>query len=148
MEKIRIRDKQINISDNFFESIETIFLIKNTKTLCQFNVADLDPGWKIQIRDPEWKNPDPGSRIIIQDPQRWVQEDADLGDGSVTLHESLALAVDEVAALAPATLRDEAARPVDSSRVELHKLHVLHHRPPTNNQLLFIYKVFLVRGKI
>jgi len=66
------------------------------------------------------------------------QEDADLGDGRVSLHESLALAVDEVSALAPAPLSDEAARPVDSSRVELHKLHVLHHRPPTNNQLIFL----------
>ncbi len=100
--------------------------------------ADTVPSWpwirdgKILIRYVY-----PGSATL-------VEEDADLGDGSVSLHESLALAVDEVSALAPAPLRDEAARAVDSSRVELHKLHVLYHRPPTNYHLIFIYKVFII----
>ncbi len=48
-----------------------------------------------------------------------------LGVGRVALHEALALRVDQEAALTTAALGDETARAVDTSRVELHELHVL-----------------------
>ncbi len=43
----------------------------------------------------------------------------------ITLHEPLALAVDEVAAFAARAFRDEAARAIDAGGVELHELHIL-----------------------
>ena len=45
--------------------------------------------------------------------------------GSVAFHETLPLGVGEIAALTPRTLGDQHASPVDSSRMELHELHVL-----------------------
>ena len=48
-----------------------------------------------------------------------------LGDGGVLLHEALAEAVEQVAALAAGALGDEAPGAVDAGRVELDKLHVL-----------------------
>ena len=48
---------------------------------------------------------------------------------SVALHEALALAVGEIAALAARALGDEHARAVDSGRVELDELHVLQRKP-------------------
>ena len=59
-----------------------------------------------------------------------------LGDRSVSLHEALPLAVDQVAALSPAALSNQAASAIDPSGVELNKLHVLqvgghqYHRVP------------------
>ncbi len=51
-----------------------------------------------------------------------------LHGGGVALHEALALAVGEVAALAARALRDEAAGAVDAGGVELHELHVLQRQ--------------------
>jgi hypothetical protein len=45
---------------------QQFFWIQNTEILCQFNVTDPDPGWKIQ--DPELKMPDPGWKIQTRDP--------------------------------------------------------------------------------
>merc|ERR1719512_439794 len=52
-----------------------------------------------------------------------------LGDRGVSLHEPLALAVDEVTSLASAALSHKAASAVDAGRVELDKLHVLVGEP-------------------
>jgi hypothetical protein len=51
----------MNIPDNIFESLETIFWVKKLK----FFDTDSDP-----IRDR--KNSDPGSAINIPDPHHWV----------------------------------------------------------------------------
>lgn len=48
-----------------------------------------------------------------------------LGDGRIAFHEPLALRVDEVAALASAAFRDEAASAVYSGRMELDEFEVL-----------------------
>mmetsp|Transcript_27816 Transcript_27816/g.68381 ORF Transcript_27816/g.68381 Transcript_27816/m.68381 type:complete len:665 (+) Transcript_27816:128-2122(+) len=52
-----------------------------------------------------------------------------LGGGRVPLHEALALAVAQHAALAAGPLRDEAPGAVDARGVELHKLQVLQRQP-------------------
>ena len=52
-----------------------------------------------------------------------------LGDRGVSLHEPLALTVDEVTSLASAALSHEAASAVDTGWVELDKLHVLVGEP-------------------
>jgi hypothetical protein len=48
-----------------------------------------------------------------------------LGIGRVALHETLAGAVGEIAALAARTFGDQATRAVDTRRVELHEFHIL-----------------------
>jgi hypothetical protein len=48
---------RMNIPDNFSESLETVFWVKI------FQFFDADPIFL--IRDPGWKNSDPGSRINI-----------------------------------------------------------------------------------
>jgi hypothetical protein len=59
----------MNIPDHFSESLETVFWFKKTK----FFDADPDPGsgsaFRLGTRDPRWKNSNPGSGIIIPDPQ-------------------------------------------------------------------------------
>ena len=51
-----------------------------------------------------------------------------LGVGRVTLHESFAVGVGEVTALAARAFGDQAARAVDAGGMELHELHVLHRQ--------------------
>ena len=51
-----------------------------------------------------------------------------LGGGRVTLHEALALGIDEIAAFAAGALGDQTARAVDAGRVELDELHVLQRQ--------------------
>jgi hypothetical protein len=51
-----------------------------------------------------------------------------LGGGRIALHESLALGIDEIAALAARALGDEATRAVDAGRVKLHEFHVLQRQ--------------------
>lgn len=51
-----------------------------------------------------------------------------LGVRSVTLHETLTLGVDQVTTFTSGTLSDQAARAVDTRRVELHKLQVLQRQ--------------------
>jgi hypothetical protein len=59
-------ESRTNIPDHISESLETIFLVKNTS----FFDADADLGSEIfLILDPEWKNSDSGSGINIPDPQ-------------------------------------------------------------------------------
>src|SRR3546814_19053323 len=48
-----------------------------------------------------------------------------LGRRSIAFHEALALAVGQIAALAPRALCNEHASAVDAGRVELHEFHVL-----------------------
>ncbi len=48
---------------------------------------------------------------------------------SVALHEALALAVGEIAALAARAFGDQHARAVDAGRMELHEFHVLQRQP-------------------
>ncbi len=61
----------MNIQDHISESLETkLFGLK----IFKFSDADLDPGSGIfltWIRDPGWKNSNPGSGIKIPDPQHW-----------------------------------------------------------------------------
>jgi hypothetical protein len=60
----------MNIPDHISESLETIFLVKNT--LMYFFDADPDPGSEIfETLDPGWKNSNPGSGINIPDPTHW-----------------------------------------------------------------------------
>jgi hypothetical protein len=48
----------MNIPDNFSESLDTDFRVKNTYILLY---TDLDPGSEIFMTlDPGWKNSDPG----------------------------------------------------------------------------------------
>lgn len=56
-----------------------------------------------------------------------------LGSRGISLHETLALGVEEVATLATSTLGDQAASAVDTSRVELHELEILVGKTSTSN---------------
>ncbi len=61
----------VNIQDHFSWILETIFQLK----IFKFFDADLDPGSAIfltWIRDPGWKNSDPGSGINITDPFTFI----------------------------------------------------------------------------
>src|SRR6056297_747845 len=51
------------------------------------------------------------------------------GGRSVTLHEALAVLVDQVSTLTPTAFRYQRARTMNSGRVELPHLHVLHREP-------------------
>src|ERR1700722_18942041 len=46
----------------------------------------------------------------------------------MTLHEALALRIDKVSTFAARAFRNEAARPIDAGRMELHELHILERQ--------------------
>ena len=48
-------------------------------------------------------------------------------------HETLALAVGQIAALAPRAFGDQAARAIDAGRVELDEFHVLQRQSGTQH---------------
>lgn len=56
-----------------------------------------------------------------------------LGSGSVTLHETLTLGVEEVATLTTRALGDQTTGTVDTGRVELHELQVLEGQTSTRD---------------
>src|SRR5205823_10941131 len=58
-------------------------------------------------------------------PRHDVSRGEILGGRRVALHEALALGIDQIPALAPRALGDQAARAVDAGRMELNELHVL-----------------------
>ena len=69
-----------------------------------------------------------------------------LGGGSIALHEALAFGIDEIAALAAGALGDEAARPVDAGRMELHELHVLQRQAGTQRHRAAVAGAGVRRG--
>ena len=69
-----------------------------------------------------------------------------LGGGRVTLHEALALGVDEIAAFAAGALGDEAARAVDAGRVELDEFHVLQRQAGAQHHAAAVAGAGMRRG--
>ena len=64
----------------------------------------------------------------------------------ITLHEALALGIDEIAALASRPLGDEAARAVDAGRMELHELHVLERQAGAQHHAAAVTRAGMRRG--
>ena len=69
-----------------------------------------------------------------------------LGGGRVTLHEALALGIDEIAAFAAGALGDEAARAVDAGRVELDEFHVLQRQAGAQHHAAAVAGAGMRRG--
>jgi hypothetical protein len=61
-----------NIPDHISESLETIFLVKNSYSMMRIRIRDPGSGIFL-IRDPGWKNSDPAFGINIPDPQHCWQ---------------------------------------------------------------------------
>jgi hypothetical protein len=55
---------RMNITYHFSESLKKVFLVLNTKNSLM----------RMRIRDPGWKNSNPGSVTNIPDPQHWDLE--------------------------------------------------------------------------
>ena len=70
-----------------------------------------------------------------------------LGGRRIALHEALALAVGEIAALAARTFGDEAARAIDAGGVELHELHVLAGKPGAQHHGIAVARAGVGRGR-
>ncbi len=64
----------------------------------------------------------------------------------IALHEALAVAVAQDAAFATHAFGDQAARAVDTGRVELHELHVLHRQAGTHDQTAAVAGAGVGRG--
>ena len=69
-----------------------------------------------------------------------------LGGGRVTLHEALALGIDEIAAFAAGALGDEAARAIDAGRVELDEFHVLQRQAGAQHHAAAVAGAGMRRG--
>src|SRR6266851_8689107 len=67
--------------------------------------------------------------LDLNRPTDYVPRREVLGGRRIALHETLALAIRQIAALAAGTLGDQAAGTIDAGRVELDEFHVLQRHP-------------------